>query len=81
MTYSEAKALSAKLSELLKELSIKLDSFPKGPMNLTPDHIKSSPAYRQVWEQSNRAFKAYREVNAYISKNFKKERLADRKYA
>lgn len=43
--------------------SRKLHTFPKGPMGLTPDTVKSTPEYRAAKQEYARAFEALRAFN------------------
>lgn len=45
-----------------------LKKFPKGPMGLTPDSIKSTPEWKAAKQQSDKAFQELRALNAWIAK-------------
>jgi len=51
---------------------------PKGPMGLTPDHVRATPEYKTAKANFDRSFAALRDHNAFMTKNFKKEMKADR---
>ena len=81
MTYEEAKAIRESLNRAhdiaaaaLKEAS----GTERGPMGLTPDHIKSTPEWKSAFNSERRAFSALRSHNMMMSRTFKKEIRADR---
>ena len=55
-----------------------LDSFPKGPMNLTPDSVRATPEWRAAKSAADRAFQAYRNFNGMMLKAFPNELKAER---
>lgn len=80
--YEEAKARADVLnrerdhaSELLQNF---LGQYPTGPMGLTPDHVKRMPEYALRTEAFDRAHRALRAFNQVFTKEFAKERRADR---
>lgn len=79
MNYQEAKAAAEQARTLSKQYGQVLSAFPRGPMGLTPDHIKFSPPYRQAKANYDAAFAQERRVNAYLNKHFKKEQQQERR--
>lgn len=82
MTYEEAKAARDAIEARLKAASDTLKAIPgigSGPMGLTPDHIKSSPEYREA----NRAYLAIhhelRRFNSAFTKQYRREIAAERR--
>ena len=55
-----------------------MDSFPKGPMNMTPDHVRATPEWKAAKAASDRAFQAYRNFNGMMLKAFPNELKAER---
>lgn len=78
-TYTEAKIIKSQLEAENSVWSKRLSVFPKGPMGLTPDHIKFSPEYREVKENFDKSWKYMRDFNGWFTKKFKKEIAAERK--
>ncbi len=79
MKFQEVKAAAERAAALSKQYGEVLNAFPKGPLGLTPDHIKFSPAYRQAKAKFDAAFAQERRINAYLSKHFKKELQQERR--
>lgn len=73
MQYQEAKTIQATLRAETSKYSEQIKQFPRGAMNLVPDHIKFSPEYRVVKNALDAAFSKERAFNAFVAKNFKKE--------
>lgn len=60
------KQAQARLYDELKEASAALNTLKQGltgPMGLTPDSIRETPAYRNAKERYGRAFAAVRKFN------------------
>ena len=77
-TYEEAKRIKDQLGAVCDEHSKKLQVFPRGPMGLTPDHVKASTEYKKAtadYAASNQRAKAY---NQLFLKKYKKEYAAER---
>jgi hypothetical protein len=55
-----------------------MDSFPKGTMNMTPDHVRATPEWKAAKAASDQAFQAYRNFNATMLKAFPNELKAER---
>jgi hypothetical protein len=55
-----------------------MDSFPKGPMNLTPDHVRATPEWQAAKSAADRAFQAFRNFNGMMVKAFPNELKAER---
>lgn len=77
MTYTEAKAKCAEVETRVCAAGAALKAFPKGSMGLTPDAVKASPEYKAAKAEFDAAFFAQRQINRFINKHFKQERLAD----
>ena len=81
MTYAQAKDARDHLDHQHKQACEKLAAIPgvgSGPMGLTPDTVKFSPAYRATKAEMDRLFAALRRVNAFIAKH-RRPAAADRK--
>jgi len=78
MTYEEARAYKQELEDQNKTYSDILNSFEKYPNGLTPDHIRSSPEWKEARKASENAFSELRDFNAWFVKTFKKEYAAER---
>lgn len=50
----------------------------KGPLGLTPDHIKSTPEWQEAFKAERKAFADLRAWNAFMTKIFRKEMIAER---
>lgn len=74
MTYEEAKAHKQKLNEEVDRYSKILNSFEKGNIGLTPDHIKESPEYKEADKAFKIAFSNLRDFNAWYVKEFMKKK-------
>lgn len=82
MNFLEAKAKKIELDTDCEAASKKLNEVKgsgKVQMGLTPDHIKTLPAYQAAKQEFDKTFQALREFNAYYTKNFKKELSVERK--
>ena len=55
-----------------------MDSFPRGPMNLTPDSVRATSEWKAAKSASDRAFQAYRNFNGMMVKPFPNELKAER---
>lgn len=76
--YEDAKAQRDALEEEMSLATAEIKSFPRGAMNLVPDHVKASPEYRSAKLRTDRAFAKLRAFNAEFVKRFKEEIRADR---
>lgn len=79
MNFQDAKSYKASLAQIEDAAGKILNSFPKGPMGLTPDHVKASPEWKAAYQAHARAFAALRDFNGKFVKAFKKELAAERK--
>jgi hypothetical protein len=82
MTYQEAEATRKNLAEIVDEASEELryfDKFGRGPMGLTPDHVRAMPEFIAAKNKFNTAFKNQQEFSKWFLKNFKKEYAQARK--
>lgn len=82
MTYAIAKATKELLEKNheaavahLKEVS----GNERNAMGLTPDHIKATAEWKQAYHAERLHFKALRNWNHYMTRNFKKEMREERK--
>jgi hypothetical protein len=79
MTYDQAKQIRDTLDAAAKAASERLNAFPKtGPMGLTPDSVKSSPAYRRAKADFDTAFRRLQNFNVQFTRAFKAEIRAER---
>ena len=58
----------SELEAAVTAASILLKQFPRGPMGLTPDHIKFSPEYRAAKQAWREAFERLRRYNGEQNK-------------
>lgn len=82
MTYAIAKQ-AAKFAEdqhkaAWKELKA-ISGDERGPMGLTPDHIKATKEWQEAFAKERKAFSEMRAVNMYLSKHYKKEIRAEQR--
>ena len=78
MTYLEAKTTRDAIEADVSRLSAVLQSFPTGPMGLTPDATKASPEYRAAKVAFDAAFERSRRFNGLFVKAFADEIRAER---
>lgn len=78
MNYQEAKLHSEELNKVCDIWGAKLDSFEKGEMGLTPNHVRALPEYQEANREFKKAFAELRKFNSYLVKTFKKELAIDR---
>ncbi len=76
--YIEAKAQYDALQAELKEAGKPLGAYPKGPMGLTPDHIKQSREWQDARRKFDAVFARVRAFNAVFTRTYKKELAAER---
>ena len=69
--HSAAKGASDALNEFR-------DRYPRGPMGLTPDHVKAMPEFKALNAAYQRAAAASRAFNGIYTKQFSKELRAAR---
>ena len=84
MTYEDAKAHRENLVRAHDDAAANLKSVcgdERGPMGLTPDHIKSTPQWKNAFRAERAAFERMRQHNFSMVKTFKVEMAADRKAA
>lgn len=79
MNYEEAKQLQDKLYAESKRYSTILNSFPKGPMGMTPDDVKASPEWQEAKQGYAIAADRLRKFNQKFNSVFKNEIAADRR--
>lgn len=78
MTYAEFCAARADLETQMALAEVTMSVFPKGPMGLTPDHVKAMPEFRAAKADFNAAFQALRTLNQTHLKRFAAEERAAR---
>lgn len=76
--FEEAKAEQALLEEEVDVADTALKAFPRGPMGLVPDVVKSTPEYQAAKARFQKAFARQREFNTVFTKRFAKELRAER---
>lgn len=76
--FEAAKAQQSQLEQEVEEAGAGLRDFPRGAMGLTPDAVKTSPAYRAAKARFDRAFARLRAFNATFTKKFARELRAER---
>lgn len=81
MNFINAKKIKMSL-EQARDLASKTlsERYPeKGPMGLTPDHIKYSPSFQLDKFAFDEAHENLRNFNTFLLKNFKKELREERR--
>lgn len=76
--YQSAKVIRDKLDAEVKHTSEILRAFPRGPMNLTPDHVRATPEWRAAREASDHALSKLKRFNGVFVKRFGSEIRAER---
>lgn len=71
--FTAAKVHAEALEQAVTETTAILQQFPKGPMGLTPDEVKSSPEWQAAQHNFARAFQVLREFNGSYTKTFAAE--------
>lgn len=79
MTYAQAKESRNRIEAELKETSQILNSFPKLPNGLTPDHIKQTTEYQNAKAKSSALLAQLRIFNSAFIVLYKKEILEERR--
>ena len=79
MTFEQAKTIKANLEAQMAFAAAAFEAFPRGPMGLTPDEVKFSPAYRSAKATFDGAFATVRAHNALMTKRFAKEMRDERR--
>ena len=80
MTYEISKVVKQQLEAETQAAIDKLNAIrgnERGPMGLTPDHIKFSPEYQQANAEFEKAFQVQRKFNAKFSRQYKNEIRAE----
>ena len=62
-SYEQFSSLSEKLSTRLNKLDIALNSYPKGEMGLTSEHIRKSPEFTETKHAFNFWMKRTQQFN------------------
>ena len=73
LTFEQICEARETLNVVAKVYSDKLQAFPRGPMGLTPDHIKATDEWKTAYYGYQETMKKLRKIGTYINKNFKKE--------
>lgn len=50
----------------------------RGPMGLTPDHVKATPEWKAAFRAERQAFSELRAIGQHIARNYKAEARAER---
>ena len=79
MIYEEAKKARDVIEAQVAEYTARLNSFPKGPMNLTPDHVRATDGWKEAKLYFDNAFQRLREFNGVFVKAYRKEIAAERR--
>lgn len=79
MNFAEAKVVKIELQNAVDVASANLDEFPKGPMGLVCDGVRSTEAYRSAKNSFDKAFTELRNFSTKYVKTFRKELAAERK--
>ena len=80
MDFQLAKSHQAKLRARLDTASAVIRQFPaNGPMGLTADEVKFSPAFRLAKKEFDAAFATLRAFNLRFTKAFANELRAERR--
>lgn len=78
MTYEIAKTQSVLLNANYSAASSALKAFPRTAKGLTPESVKSIPAWQKAKKAYDDTFRELRAFNAIYVKKYKKELAADR---
>lgn len=78
-SYEDLKKRRDDIENQLKEVGRKLKSYKRNSMGMTSDDVKDDK-WKKLKAQEKGLMSSLQTVNAYIMKNHKKERLADRKH-
>lgn len=79
MSFEEAKAQRDLIQQEVDRAGEALEAFPRtGPMNLTPDAVRATPAWQTAKANYQRAFKRLQDFNVTFTKTFAKELRAER---
>lgn len=71
---AKAEALWAENKRHSDALNAFLSQFPRGPMGLTPEHVKAMPEYQQLSRAYAESHARLGEYNKWFTKAFAKER-------
>ena len=71
--FNQLIATAEDIRKKCEDASILLNTFPRGPMGLTPDEVKFSPEFKEAKANYDFWNKKLRDLNGFISKNYKKE--------
>jgi hypothetical protein len=82
-TYIEIKTMQKEIDDnctkASKELNDFISQYHSGPMGLTPDFVKAMPEFKELKRNFEVSFEKLRQINQFVSKNFKKELREERK--
>jgi len=75
MSFQEALDVQKEFNAQVDRMSAILnDKYPeKGPMGLTPEHIRLSREYQADKAAFDNSFKYLRSINGFLNKHYKKE--------
>lgn len=70
---AQAEQERQRLEADVRAAKVKLDTFPKGLMNPTPDAVKTSPEWRMAKQESDRAFARLQAFNVEFVRKFRRK--------
>ncbi len=73
MSFKQALAAKIELEAKADVLSKALNAFPRGPMGLTPDDVKSSPEFQAAKTAYDNAANFLRQFNQIFMQSYKTE--------
>lgn len=79
--YLAARAQARELNAEVDKTSTALQAYPKGPMGLTTDAVKATPAWKAASSAYAIAFSRLRQFNGTYTKLFAAELAYERQYA
>jgi hypothetical protein len=72
-SFESALAEKLRLEAECETFSRAMQRFPRGPVGLTPDHVKESHEFQQAKQSFDASFRRLRDFNVLFLKKFKKE--------
>ena len=82
MSYTIQKQVKQSLENDVEQAEKDLqefDKYGKGPMGLTPDHVRAMPEYKKAKADFDKAFTIMQKFNQQFVKQFKKEIAKERR--
>lgn len=77
--FAAATAAGDAITKRLDTATAVLNKFPKGPMGLTPEHIRTTPEYQAAKRKADQLFAELRAFNGVYVKKFAKEMREERR--